>query len=69
MTSRAFTDEDRMFPVYCLLCRTHIPRVTSDSNAGYCIECRNFTLQDAIRNGGRYDRKHRHHAGSKIGVA
>lgn len=34
-----FTDEDRMFPVYCLKCRTHIPRADSDLNAGYCDIC------------------------------
>lgn len=34
-----FTDEDRVSPVYCIGCRTHIPRTASNANRGLCAAC------------------------------
>lgn len=34
-----FTDEDNLFPVYCLKCHKHIPRSLSNFNKGYCGIC------------------------------
>jgi hypothetical protein len=57
-----------MFPVFCLLCRCHVPRAISDDNAGYCLECRNYTLQETIRTSGRYERNRRPVGPSNVGV-
>jgi len=34
-----FTDDDRMNPVFCIGCRTHIPKAVSNSNRGLCPAC------------------------------
>lgn len=39
----SFTDEDRLFPVYCTRCRAHVPRAVSDASGGLCEDCQ---LQD-----------------------
>lgn len=33
------TEEDRIFPVYCLGCRAHISRVDSNAGGGMCEHC------------------------------
>lgn len=35
----SFTDEDRMNPIYCVGCRSHIPRTVSSANRGLCPVC------------------------------
>jgi hypothetical protein len=39
MPPNVFTQDDQMFPVYCLACRVHIPRLVSNANQGYCAPC------------------------------
>lgn len=34
-----FSDEDRIYPVYCVGCRTHIPRTVSNTHRGLCPAC------------------------------
>jgi len=34
-----FTNADRMQPVYCIGCRTHIPRAVSNAGRGLCPDC------------------------------
>jgi hypothetical protein len=37
--SQVFTDEDNLFPIYCVSCKAHTPRLFSDQNQGRCEAC------------------------------
>lgn len=42
-----FTQDDQMSPVYCIRCRSHIPRAVSNSNGGLCDDCLSHQRQAA----------------------
>lgn len=37
-----FTDDDLMFPVYCIQCKVHISQQISNVNGGLCAKCLNY---------------------------
>ena len=39
MDPSSFTEEDRLFPVYCIDCRKQLPRALSAQNGGRCADC------------------------------
>ncbi|MEQ1822853.1 MAG: LITAF-like zinc ribbon domain-containing protein [Fimbriimonadaceae bacterium] len=45
MADFTFTDEDRMFPVYCVTCKAHVPRAMSNANSGMCPTCQATQVQ------------------------
>lgn len=55
MTTKTMSIEDELFPVYCLLCRTHIPRTVSDRHAGYCHACHQFQFEELLQQSKRMD--------------
>ena len=43
------SDEDELFPVYCLRCKRRTPRAVSDANVGYCAECLVVVTDEMVR--------------------
>lgn len=42
-----FTDEDRMYPVFCISCKQHVPKAVSNANNGLCSTCQGIAYHQS----------------------